>query len=50
MKDKGLTVTELSDEDRAAMEEKTQPVYDYLNSQYDWVEEVRDLVDSIEVE
>ena len=32
------------------MEEKAQPVYDYLNSQYDWVEEVRDLVDSIEVE
>lgn len=50
MKDKGLTVTELSDEDRTAMEEKAQPVYDYLNSQYDWVEEVRDLVDSIEVE
>ena len=39
-----------SDEDRTAMEEKAQPVYDYLNSQYDWVEEVRDLVDSIEVE
>ena len=50
MKDKGLTVTELSDEDRTAMEEKAQPVYDYLNSQYDWVKEVRDLVDSIEVE
>lgn len=48
MKDEGLTFTELSEEDRAVMLEKIQPVYDYLESQYDWVPEVREMVDSIE--
>ncbi|MCI6431677.1 MAG: TRAP transporter substrate-binding protein [Lachnospiraceae bacterium] len=48
MKDEGLTFTELSEEDREVMLEKIQPVYDYLESQYDWVPEVREMVDSIE--
>ena len=46
----GLIVTELSDEDREAMKEKIQPVYDYLNAQYDWVDDVRKMVDDIKVE
>ena len=50
MKDNGLVVTELSDEDREAMKEKIQPVYDYLNAQYDWVDDVRKMVDDIKVE
>ena len=48
MKDEGLTFTELSEEDRQVMLEKIQPVYDYLESQYDWVPEVREMVNSIE--
>ncbi|MGN1141055.1 MAG: TRAP transporter substrate-binding protein [Oliverpabstia sp.] len=48
MKDEGLTFTELSEEDREIMLEKIQPVYDYLESQYDWVPEVREMVDNIE--
>lgn len=48
MKDEGLTFTELSEEDREVMLEKIQPVYDYMESQYDWVPEVREMVDSIE--
>lgn len=48
MKDEGLTFTELSEEDREVMLEKIQPVYDYLESQYDWVPEVREMVDSVE--
>ena len=50
MKDNGLVVTELSDEDREVMKEKIQPVYDYLNAQYDWVDDVRKMVDDIKVE
>lgn len=50
MKDNGLIVTEISDEDREAMKEKIQPVYDYLNAQYDWVDDVRKMVDDIKVE
>ena len=50
MKDNGLVVTELSDEEREAMKEKIQPVYDYLNAQYDWVDDVRKMVDDIKVE
>ena len=48
MKDEGLTFTELSEEDRQVMLEKIQPVYDYLESQYEWVPEVREMVNSIE--
>ena len=48
MIDKGITVTELTDEDREKMMEKIQPVYDYLDSTYDWAEEVRNMIDSIE--
>ena len=47
MKEHGLTVTELSEEDRGKMLEKIQPVYDYLNSQYEWVDSVREMVSNI---
>jgi len=47
MKEQGLTVTELSEEDRGKMLEKIQPVYDYLNSQYEWVDSVREMVSNI---
>ena len=30
------------------MLEKIQPVYDYLESQYEWVPEVREMIDNIE--
>lgn len=48
MIDEGLTVTELTEEDRAAMIEKIQPVYDYLDSQYDWADEIREMIAGIE--
>ncbi len=48
MEDNGLVVTDPTEEDRAKMVELIQPVYDYLESQYDWVDEVRDLVSSIQ--
>lgn len=48
MKDEGLTFTELSDEDREIMLERIQPVYDYLESQYDWFTEVKEMVNNIE--
>lgn len=48
MKDQGLVVTELSDADREAMIEKIQPVYDYLDSQYEWAPEIREMVENIE--
>lgn len=48
MKDNGLTVTEMTEEDRAAMIEKIQPVYDYLDSQYDWAADVRTMISEIE--
>ena len=48
MKDKGLTVTELTEEDREAMLEKIQPVYDYLDAEYDWAPDVRKMIEEIE--
>jgi len=48
MKDNGLTVTELSDADREKMKEKIQPVYDYLDSQYDWAPDIRKMIEEIE--
>lgn len=48
MMDEGLTVTELSEEDREAMIEKIQPVYDYLDSQYDWAKDIREMIAGIE--
>lgn len=47
MVDEGITVTELTEEDREKMIEKIQPVYDYLDSSYEWAEEVREMIDSI---
>lgn len=48
MIDNGLTVTELTEEDRERMIEMIQPVYDYLDSQYDWAADVRKMIDEIE--
>lgn len=44
LKDEGLTVTEPTPEDRKLMTEKMQPVYEYLEGEYDWVDEAREIV------
>lgn len=48
MKDNGLIVTEMTEEDRAKMKEMIQPVYDYLDSQYDWAADIRQMINDIE--
>ncbi len=48
MIDSGLTFTELTPEDQEAMKEKIQPVYDYLDSQYDWAKDIREMISNIE--
>lgn len=48
MVDEGLTVTDLTEEDRVSMIEKIQPVYDYLDSQYEWAPEVRKMIENIQ--
>ncbi len=48
MIDAGLTVTEITPEDQEAMIEKIQPVYDYLDSQYDWAADIREMIANIE--
>ena len=48
MKDNGLTVTDLSDEDREAMKIKIQPVYDYLDEKYEWAGAIRKMIEEIE--
>lgn len=48
MKDSGLTVTDPSEEEHEALKQAVEPVYDYLRDQYDWVNEVLDLVNSVE--
>lgn len=47
MQDEGLEVTELTEENRDAMIEKIQPVYDYLDSEYEWAPEVRKMIEEI---
>ena len=47
MKDEGIVVTELSEADRKDMLEKIQPVYDYLDGQYPWAPEVREMIKAI---
>ncbi len=47
MTDNGLTVTDLTEEDRAAMKEKIKPVYDYLDEKYDWAEDIRNMIENI---
>lgn len=47
MKEEKLTVTDLT-EDREKMIEKIQPVYDYLDSQYEWADDVRQMIEEIE--
>ena len=48
MIDNGLTVTELTEEDREKMKEKIQPVYDYLDEKYSWAKDVRSMIDNID--
>lgn len=48
VEEQGVTVTELTPEDRERFIEMLQPVYDYLDSQYDWAEDIREMVDNIE--
>lgn len=48
MAEEGLTLTELTDADREAMIEKIQPVYDYLDSEYEWATDVRQMIEEIE--
>jgi tripartite ATP-independent transporter DctP family solute receptor len=48
MKDFGLTVTDPSAEEHEAMKQAVEPVYDYLRSQHDWIDDVLELVDSVE--
>lgn len=47
MTDNGLTVTDLSEEDRELMVQKIQPVYDYLDSQYEWAPQIREMINNI---
>ncbi len=48
MIDNGIAVTEMTEEDRQTMLEMIQPVYDYLDSEYEWAPEVRDMIAAIE--
>lgn len=48
MEEKGLIVTELTGEDRESMLKKIQPVYDYLDSEYEWASDVRKMIEEIE--
>lgn len=48
MTDNGLTVTDLTEEDRERMIEMIQPVYDYLDSRYDWAKDVREMIAQIQ--
>lgn len=48
MKDKGIVVTELTEADREVMFEKIKPVYDYLDAQYPWASDVRQMIKDIE--
>lgn len=48
MADSGLTVSDLTPEDQEAMVEAIQPVYDYLDGQYEWAPGVREMIAGIE--
>lgn len=48
MKDSGLTVTDLTDEERETMKQKIEPVYDYLDQKYEWAEDIRKMIDNIQ--
>lgn len=47
MIDNNLTVTDLTDEEREEMKQKIQPVYDYLDAQYEWAPEIREMINNI---
>jgi len=47
IKDQGIQVTELTEADREVLKNKVQPVYDYLNKQYDWVDEAKSIIEGI---
>lgn len=48
LEESGLKVTELSQEERNEMRTRIQPVYDYLDKQYEWAKDVRNMIDGIE--
>lgn len=48
MREQGMTVTDLTEEDREKMIETIQPVYDYLDSQYEWAPSVRKMIEEIQ--
>lgn len=47
MLEKGLEITELSQDDRQKMIQKIKPVYDYLDLKYEWAKDVRKMIESI---
>lgn len=47
MKDEGIVVSELSEADRKVMQEKIKPVYDYLDEQYPWAADIRQMISDI---
>lgn len=44
MIDNGLTVTQVTEEDREKIIDKIQPVYDYLNEKYDWAQKIMNMI------
>lgn len=48
VQEQGLSVKQLTSTERAEFIEKIQPVYDYLDSQYSWAKDVRQMVENIE--
>ncbi len=48
MTEQGLVVTDLTPEDQEQMIASIQPVYDYLDSQYEWAPDIREMVAGIE--
>ncbi len=48
LRDKGVTVTELTAEDRAKIIEKIQPLYDDLYAQYDWAKDLTAKIEAVQ--
>ncbi len=44
MKDSGLSVEEISSEEREVIIDMIQPVYKYLNDKYDWAQDIMDMI------
>lgn len=48
MKERGLIVTDLTEEERERMKQRIQPVYDYLDEKYEWADDIRKMIAEIE--